>query len=252
MLTQERQKIIENYVNQHELCQVKDLSTITNTSESTIRRDLIQLEQQGLLKRIHGGAQSVKNFAHDVSQHIRFSMNHEAKIKIARYAVEHFVHENDYIFIDAGTTAYEMVPFLADIPHVTVVTNGLETALGALNHEIDTILLGGRIKEDTHAVVGQSAITQLQGMKFAASFVGTNGLDQEGNLTTPDPEEAAMKKLEIMQARHAYVLTDASKIGERNFAIFADSQDVNVITADLTKEQRQLLPTKINLKEAKQ
>ncbi|MDF7671868.1 DeoR/GlpR family DNA-binding transcription regulator [Lactobacillus sp. ESL0701] len=251
MLTQERQKIIENYVNQHEMCQVKDLSTITNTSESTIRRDLIQLEQQGLLKRIHGGAQSVKNFAHDVSQHIRFSMNHEAKIKIARYAVEHFVHENDYIFIDAGTTAYEMVPFLADIPHVTIVTNGLETALGALNHEIDTILLGGRVKDDTHAVIGQSAIKQLEGMKFAASFVGTNGLDQEGNLTTPDPEEAAMKKMEILQARHTYILTDASKIGERNFAIFANSQDVSVITTDLMNVQRQILPHEIDLKEVK-
>ncbi|MBA1393973.1 DeoR/GlpR transcriptional regulator, partial [Lactobacillus sp. XV13L] len=134
MLTQERQRLIENYVNQHGLCRISDLCTLTATSESTIRRDLIQLEENGLVKRIHGGAQSVKNFSHDVSQHIRFAMNHDEKTRIAEYAVRHYVHENDYLFIDAGTTAYEMVPFLAEIANVTVVTNGIETALGTLGH----------------------------------------------------------------------------------------------------------------------
>ncbi|WEV39528.1 DeoR/GlpR family DNA-binding transcription regulator [Lactobacillus sp. ESL0681] len=251
MLTQERQNLIENYVNQHGLCQVGDLCQLTTTSESTIRRDLNQLEEKGLLKRVHGGAQSVKKFAHDVSQHIRFSLNHEEKVLLARYAAEHYVHENDYIFMDAGTSVYEMVPFLADIPGITVVTNGLETALGALNHGINTLLLGGRVKSDTHAAVGQAAIEQLESMNFAASFVGTNGLDERGKLTTPDPEEAAIKKLEIKQAQQAYVLADISKIGERNFAVFADVSQVIVITPELNARHKQLLPTKINLEEVK-
>ncbi|BDR61075.1 DeoR/GlpR family DNA-binding transcription regulator [Lactobacillus xylocopicola] len=249
MLTPERQKLIENYVNQHELCRVSDLCTIAATSESTIRRDLIQMEKKGQLKRIHGGAQSVKNFTHDVSQHIRFTMNHDEKIRIARYAVQQYVHEDDYIFIDAGTTAYEMVPFLATMQGVTVVTNGLETALGALNHGINTMLLGGQIKEDTHAVVGQFALEQLQGMNFAASFVGANGIDYQGDLTTPDPEEAAIKKLEIARSNHTYVLTDASKLGERNFAVFGNVSQVTVITTALAARQKDLLPAEADLKE---
>ncbi|WEV70726.1 DeoR/GlpR family DNA-binding transcription regulator [Lactobacillus sp. ESL0785] len=251
MLTQERQKIIENYVNQHQLCQVSELAQMIPTSESTIRRDLTQLEGNGLIKRVHGGAQSLKNFTHDVSQHIRFNLNHEDKIQIARYAVQHYVHKNDYLFIDAGTTTYEMVPFLAKIPQITVVTNGLETALGMISHGIETVFLGGKVKEDTHAVVGQSAIDQLQGMNFAASFIGTNGLDYQGNLTTPDLEEAAIKKLEIAHADHAYVLTDASKIGERNFAVFANSKDVTIVTTVLNAGLKKLLPNKINLRETK-
>lgn len=251
MLTQERQKLIEEYVNQHELCRVDDLVKITASSESTVRRDLIQMADAGLVKRVHGGAQSVKNFAHDVSQHIRFTMNHNDKICIAKYAVQHYVHEGDYLFLDAGTTVYEMVPFLANIPQVTVVTNGLETALGAINHGLNTMLLGGRIKEDTHAVVGQSAIKQLQGMNFAASFVGTNGIDCHGSLTTPDTEEAVIKKLEIARAEHTYVLADASKIGERNFAIFSNLKHVTMIMTTLDEQQKKMLPAKVDLKEAK-
>ena len=249
MLTPERQKVIEDYVNQHGLCRVSDLCSMTSTSESTIRRDLNQMAQKGLVKRVHGGAQSVKSFTHDVSQHIRFSMNHSDKKAIAQYAAKNFVHKDDYIFIDAGTTTYEMVPFIAMTPGVTIVTNGLETALCALNHGIETILLGGRIKENTHAVVGQTALKQLQQMNFSASFVGTNGLDSQGNLTTPDTEEAAIKKIEIAQADQAYILTDTSKIGERSFATFAQVKDVTVLTTSLSAKNKKLLPAKINLKE---
>lgn len=251
MLTQKRRKLIENYINQHELCRVCDLSELTATSESTIRRDLIQLEKKGLVKRVHGGAQSVKNFAHDVSQHIRFTMNHGEKIRIAQYAVKHYVYENDYLFIDAGTTSYEMVPFLANVPGVTIVTNGIETALSAVGHGINTILLGGKIKEDTHAVVGESALEQMQSMNFAACFIGTNGIDHQGNLTTPDLEEAAIKKLEIARADHTYVLTDASKIGERNFAIFGNAKKSTVITTALTAQNKKNLPAEVDLKEVK-
>ncbi len=250
MLTQKRQKLIESYVNQHELCRVSDLSKMTATSESTIRRDLIQLEDEGLIKRVHGGAQSVKNFAHDVSQHIRFTLNHEDKILIARYAVKHYVHENDYLFIDAGTTSYEMVPLIASIAGVTIVTNGIETALSAVGHGINTILLGGKIKEDTHAIVGQAALEQMQSMNFTACFMGTNGIDRQGKLTTPDLEEAAIKKAAIAHADRTYVLSDSSKIGERNFAVFGNIKQVTVITTKLNSQHQGLLPAEVDLKEA--
>lgn len=251
MLTQERQSLIENYVNQHEVCRVSELCDLTATSESTIRRDLIQMEKDGILKRVHGGAQSVKNFSRDVSQNVRFSLNHDTKVMIAKFAAEHFVQPGDNIFIDAGTTTYEMVPFLANVPNIKIVTNGLETALYSLNHGIKTILIGGKAKDDTHAIVGQTALAQIKAMNFSVSFVGANGIEKNGNLTTPDPEEAAIKTAEIKQARHAYVLADSSKIGERNFAIFATVKDVVVITDKLKSSQKAALPVEINLEEAK-
>lgn len=251
MLTQERQSLIEDYVNQHELCRVSELCDLTDTSESTIRRDLIQMEKNGILKRVHGGAQSVKNFSRDISQNIRFSLNHDVKIKIAKYAAQHFVHEGDNVFIDAGTTTYEMVPFLAEIPNVKIITNGVETALCSLNHGLKTILIGGEVKDDTHAAIGQTALKQIKAMNYSASFVGANGIEKNGNLTTPDPEEAAIKTAEIKQARKAYVLADSSKISKRNFAVFGNTKDVCVITDQLNISQKKALPSVMKIEEAK-
>ena len=251
MRNYERQRLIENYVNQHEFCLVSEVCDVTESTESTSRRGLSQMEKNGILKRVHGGAESVKNFSRDVSQNVRFSMNHELKIAIAKYAAEHFVHQGDNVFIDAGTTTYEMVPFLADVPNVKIITNGVETALCSLNHGIKTFLIGGEVKDDTHAVFGQTALSQIKAMHFSASFVGANGIEANGNLTTPDPEEAAVKTAEIKQARHAYVLTDSSKIGERNFAVFANTADVVVVTNKLKPSQKKALPADINLEEAK-
>lgn len=247
MLTEARQKMIEDYVNQRGLCKVIELCKLTNTSESTIRRDLIQMDQIGTIKRVHGGAQSVRNLSRDISQHVRFDLNHHDKVQIARLAAKH-VHDGDDIFIDAGTTTYEMVPFLTKIKNLTIVTNGVETALCSLNHGLKTILIGGNVKEDTHASIGQAALTQIKAMNFTASFIGTNGISQKGDFTTPDPEEAAIKKAGIKQAQTAYVLADQSKFDQQAFAVFGNTRDVVVITNQVNKLA---ISAKINLEEAK-
>lgn len=128
MLTEERQQMIAHYVDEHQICRVTELCRLTSTSESTIRRDLSEMEDRGLLKRVHGGAQSLQTFGQDVAQQIRFNLNKDDKQAIARLAARK-VHPHDYLFLDAGTTVYEMVPFLKEISGLHVVTNGLETAL---------------------------------------------------------------------------------------------------------------------------
>ena len=74
MLTQERQSIIKNYVDQHDFCRVADLCKLTQSSESTIRRDLSEMDQLGILRRVHGGAQEVSRSIRDIAQHIRFTI----------------------------------------------------------------------------------------------------------------------------------------------------------------------------------
>ncbi|MGO2722463.1 MAG: DeoR/GlpR family DNA-binding transcription regulator [Lactobacillus sp.] len=249
MLTEKRQRVIEGYLDEHDFCQVTELCHLTQTSESTIRRDLIQLEKAGVLTRVHGGARSIRDFSRDVSQHVRFGRNHQAKIAIARYAAQK-VQPGSYIFIDAGTTTYEMVPFLAQIRDLTIVTNGLETALCALGHQIETILIGGRIKADTHAGIGTFALKQLATMNFTASFIGANGLDAQGHLMTPEAEEAAIKAAEMAQAQTTYVLMDASKIGERHFVTFGQANQATIITSQLSQAAKAAIPADIRLEEA--
>lgn len=248
MLTEERQQLIARYVDEHQICRVAELCQLTSSSESTIRRDLSEMEDQGRLKRVHGGARSIQTFGQDVAQKIRFTMNHADKEAIAKKAASK-VRPHDYLFLDAGTTIYEMVPFLAKIPDLHVVTNGMDTALALTDAGISTCMLGGRVKEETHATVGVTTVAKLKQLNFNSAFIGANALSQQGSLTTPDTEEAEVKKTAIAQSQHAFVLLDRSKINEVTFAEFAKSEEITLISK-LKKDDRQYLPVNIQLEEA--
>lgn len=249
MLTEERQQAIVAYIDKNNICRIAELCKLTNSSESTIRRDLIEMEKNGLVVRVHGGARSVANYSHDVSQQVRFSINIDAKREIAKYAASK-VEANSHIFLDAGTTTYEMIPYLKNISDITVVTNGVDIALACLEAKISVYLLGGSVKQDTHAVVGEIAIKQMEDMNFSYAFIGANGLQKDGSFTTPDPVEAAIKKSEIMRASNAYVLMDSSKLGVSNFAVFGKVGQVILITNKLNTGEKKKLPVHIKFEEA--
>lgn len=251
MLTEERQQAIATYINNHSICRVNELCKLTNSSESTIRRDLIELEKRGLIVRVHGGARSLQDYSRDVEQQVRFTLNVDQKREIARFAVMNHITSGDHIFLDAGTTTYEMVSLLREINDIHVVTNGIDVALACLENGIPTRLLGGEAKIETHAVVGNTTIKQLQEMNFTVSFIGANGLTEEGQFTTPDPAEAAVKKAAIKQAKEAFILMDSSKIGAANFASFASVNEAILITNHLNVGKKNLLPKQIRVEEAR-
>lgn len=87
MLTEERQQAIASYINNHSICRVNELCKLTKSSESTIRRDLIELEKRGVIVRVHGGARSLQDYSRDVEQQVRFNLNVDKKREIARFAV---------------------------------------------------------------------------------------------------------------------------------------------------------------------
>lgn len=251
MLTEERQQAIASYINNHSICRVNELCKLTKSSESTIRRDLIELEKRGVIVRVHGGARSLQDYSRDVEQQVRFNLNVDKKREIARFAVINHITRGDHIFLDAGTTTYEMVSFLREIKDLHVLTNGVDIALACLENGIQTRLLGGEAKIETHAVVGNTAMKQLQEMNLSVSFIGANGLTAEGQFTTPDPAEAGIKKTAIEQAKEAFVLIDSSKIGAANFASFAHINEAILITNHLTIGKKNLLPKQIRVEEAR-
>ncbi len=251
MLTEERQQAIATYINKHSICRVNELCKLTKSSESTIRRDLIELEKRGVIVRVHGGARSLQDYSRDVEQQVRFNLNVDNKREIARFAVINHVTNGDHIFLDAGTTTYEMVPFLREVNDLHVVTNGVDVALACLDNGIYTRLLGGEAKIETHAVVGNTTMKQLQEMNFTVSFIGANGLTAKGQFTTPDPAEAGIKKAAIKQAKESFILMDSSKIGAANFASFAHINEAILITNNLSTGKENILPEQIRVEEAR-
>lgn len=232
MLTEERYTYILNQLEQNDTVTVQHLIEQLNHSESTIRRDLTALEEQDRLVRIHGGARKKRKPKDEASMEDKTVKNTQEKKHIGKYAAG-LVDDHDVIYLDAGTTTYAMIPFLED-KAVTVVTNGVPHAELLTDYKIDTILLGGKIKQKTKAIIGTVTEKQLDSLHFTKAFMGMNGVDLHYGLTTPDIEEAAVKQKAIKQSNECYVLADQSKLGEVSFVKVADIDDCAIITSSHT------------------
>lgn len=215
-------KIVEdNYV------ALEDLMQLLDSSESTVRRDLGELEQEGRLHRVHGGAELFHSLQEELSNQEKSVKNSQIKQTLAQKA-SRFVYDNDVIFIDAGTTTEFLLPFLQG-KNVTVVTNSIHHATRLVDLSIKTIIIGGYVKQTTDASIGSVALEQIRQMNFDKAFLGMNGVD-EAYLTTPDMEEAVIKKAVIANAKVSYILVDGTKIGQVSFVKVAAIDQVTIIT----------------------
>lgn len=228
MLTEQRQQKIMTALDRTGVVQLRDLVKSLAASESTVRRDLADLEAAGRLQRIHGGAQR-RGLADEPRVADKAQTNAGAKTRIAA-AAQAWLHPGMQVFIDAGTTTGLMAPLMPR--DVTVVTNGVDNAKLLADAGVSTVLLGGRIKPATLAVVGGDAVQDLARYRFDLAFLGTNGIDQTAGFTTPDPEEAAIKRQAMSQSATTIVLADASKFGVVSFAQFAALAQPVILTAD--------------------
>jgi len=221
----------------------------TSSSESTIRRDLSQLEKEKKLRRVHGGAALLHQKREELSILEKSTKNIQEKRMIAQYAAS-FVQDGDCIYLDAGTTTLEMIPYL-DAKDIVVVTNGITHLEALLEKDIPTYLLGGFIKKKTKALIGRGALNSLEHYSFDKCFIGVNGIHLEYGYTTPDPEEAMVKSLALKLSRQAYVLADHSKMNESTFAKIADLQDATIITDELDDELLELYEAKTTIEVVK-
>lgn len=231
MLTEARQQYIIDQLQLNTMVTVQTLVTNLNVSESTIRRDLSLLEEEGQLIRVHGGAKRHYVLDKEPSFLEKSTIYQDEKLAIARYAAS-LVNKGETIFIDAGTTTLAMIDYMQEEPAL-VVTNGIEQAALLTDKGFETLILGGKLKAGTKAIVGTTAFQQLKQYRFQKAFMGMNGIDVEYGLTTPDPEEGAMKALMIQQANMAFVLADASKFGKVSFSKVATIDDAQIITNQL-------------------
>ncbi|WP_439794760.1 DeoR/GlpR family DNA-binding transcription regulator [Streptococcus dysgalactiae] len=206
---------------------LEDLMQLLDSSESTVRRDLGELEQEGRLHRVHGGAELFHSLQEELSNQEKSVKNSQIKQALAQKA-SRFIYDNDVIFIDAGTTTEFLLPFLQG-KNVTVVTNSIHHATRLVDLSIKTIIIGGYVKQTTDASIGSVALEQIRQMNFDKAFLGMNGVD-EAYLTTPDMEEAVIKKAVIANAKVSYILVDSSKIGQVSFVKVAAINQVTIIT----------------------
>ncbi len=234
LLTPERHRIILELLEQKGVVKIQELVEATSSSESTIRRDLSQLEKEKKLKRVHGGASLFQQRSEELSISEKSTKNLEEKRMIAQYAAS-LIQDGDCIYLDAGTTTFQMIPYIS-AQKIKVVTNGLTHLEALLEQNIETYLTGGYVKKTTRALIGKGAQEGLQSYRFDKAFMGVNGIHLEFGYTTPDPEEASVKSLAMNLSQKSFVLADHTKFNEFTFSKITDLNDAVIITDEIDQE----------------
>lgn len=197
------------------------------TSTETIRKDLIQLERQGMLRRVHGGALHLEPMTFEPEVWTR-SGQLEEKERVAAAALA-YVPDGGAVVIDAGSTLKAFVSGFPNRP-LTVYTNALDIALTLTSlTQVNVSTFGGQVRSNTTAQVGSRALGEIARMHFDIAFVGTNAISVEHGLATPDPDEAAMKAEMISTAERTVLLTDHTKFAQRSLVRYAEVSDLDVL-----------------------
>ena len=230
MLTKERQEIILKCLEEKKSVTLTELRDILGVSESTIRRDITELDREGKLTRVHGGAIAreavVDTYEPTVEQ--RAGVMQKEKTAIGKYAAS-LIHPDDFVYLDAGTTTGRMLEFITE-KGATYVTNAVAHARILSVAGFHVILIGGELRGRTEAVVGSQAMSMLLSFHFTKGFFGTNGISRKAGFTTPDAVEASTKKTAMEQCRTAYVLADSSKFDEVSSVTFAPFARPTILT----------------------
>ena len=227
MLKTERKRLIMDKITLDDYVVLEDLVELLETSESTVRRDLDELEAEGKLHRVHGGAEKLHALQEEPSILQKSIKNVQSKKALVQKAAE-LIQDGDVIFLDAGTTTELLIPHLNQ-EGLTVVTNAIHHAAELVDKNIKTLIIGGFIKNTTDASVGHIAVEQVRRLNFDKAFLGMNGIDGE-HVTTPEMEEAVVKRSIIASAKKAYILADSSKLGQVSFINVAPLADITLIT----------------------
>lgn len=242
MLPAERKRTIVELVSEHDGCAVETLATELDYSKATIRRDLRELEEEGLIERSHGGAVPVTTIGKEQTYGQKEVQNLEVKRAIAERAVKE-IHSGQVVFFDSGTTTMQVAKLAPKDGSFLGVTNSPPLALELAREDAEVKLTGGTLRPKTRALVGPSAEAFMERMHFDQLFLGTNAVDVDSGLTTPNEEEAQVKARMVERAERVVLVADATKLGEKSFVHFADLDHVDLFITDasLTADEREAI-----------
>lgn len=232
MLAEERFALILDILTEKRTATVQELCEALNASESTIRRDLTELDRQGRLNKVHGGATLPNGqfLADEPTMAAKESLAVSQKQSIAEAAAA-LITAEDFVYVDAGTSTLAMVRALSGPAlEAHYVTNGIAHARLLAQKSCHVCLPGGLLRPRTEAIIGAAAVTALQQFNFTKAFMGANGVAMDAGFTTPDPEEAAVKAAAIRRARQIWFLTDDSKFGRIYPAVISALRDAAILT----------------------
>lgn len=232
LFAEERHAQILNMLQEKAKIHVSDLCRHFSVSPATIRNDLRDLESRQMLKRTHGGAIPLEKAAFEPTTSTKRVGNRDRKRRIAAYAAT-LVEDGDTIALDAGTTTMELARLLAKYNQITVLTNDVRIASYLeQNGSMTVVLIGGILRHGLGCTVGPIATTAISQLSVDKAFLGANAFSVEKGFSTPDLQQAEVKRALIQCASETIVLCDSSKFGRISFVKFASTSEVDRLITD--------------------
>lgn len=211
---------------------VSDLARRFDVTTETIRRDLSDLQEQQLLRRVHGGAVPLEHLHHEPMVDARDMLNAEQKLRIAREAINE-VPEHGSVIIDSGSTGQRLAEVFPVDRAVHVVTNSLLTAATLVRRGVrELTVLGGGVRTNTFAMVDASTAAAVRELRVDVLFISCDGLSFQRGLTTPYHDESVLKRAMIDSARRIVASVDSSKFGNDQMFAYGSLDEIDVLVTD--------------------
>jgi DeoR/GlpR family transcriptional regulator of sugar metabolism len=251
MLAAQRKAAIQTEVANAGALRVADLAEKLGVSEVTIRRDIDELSEQGLVAKVHGGVTTTK-FSTTVEPEFSSTSQREtaAKKAIAREAAT-LVKPGQAVALMGGSTVFALAQELLDIEQLTIVTNSVPIFRQLSKEESKknwTVVLAGGERTPTDSLVGPLAEQAFAMFNFDMAFMGTHGMDSVGGFSSPNMLEAEVNRRVIASTRETVVLADHTKWNVRGFSSFGPLSSASVVVVDADMEPGALVELRSHAK----
>jgi DeoR/GlpR family transcriptional regulator of sugar metabolism len=233
MTIYERRQTLLTILRKQPGIRVPELAAALKISEGTVRNDLNALEEQGSLKRVHGGAiLNQQDQFRNTPFLRRYEQNAAAKLAIAREAAA-LVGDGDSILLDASTTAYYFAQALSKHQRLRVMTNGFEVARALAQNTTNTvILIGGIVNNESSSVTGLLSEHIIEELHIQKAFLSCSGFSLEHGMTEIILAEAQLKRKVIESSQELFALVDSSKFGREDLTSFARPEKISRLFTD--------------------
>ncbi|MGI6123440.1 MAG: DeoR/GlpR family DNA-binding transcription regulator [Acetivibrionales bacterium] len=234
-----RQQRILLYAQENGNVQIKELTQYLGVSEATVRRDLDELDAQGLLERTHGGAVYKGNTtSFERQQQEKMNIMFDEKRRIAKKAAS-FIRPGETILLDSGSTAYYLASNLGDIPDLTIVTYDLFIASSITLHPTSTMVVTGgmRRKGFNNVLLGSMVEDYIRNIHVDKVFLGADAIDYDYGISNANMLEASIKKLLVKAGNIVFLIADHSKLNRKALAKVCDFSEIDALIIDDTEDK---------------
>ncbi len=240
MFQKERYEQIYSILQERQSATVRYLQNNLHVSEATIRRDLSEMENMGLLQRVWGGAMLQTTADKDPPVFVREKANNEKKAKIA-WIASHLIKESSSIFIDGSTTAMQLVPYFTKFKQLTFITNGLQIQQMLIEQtNANVYLIGGQVFEK-RITSGPMAIADVRKFYADVLFFSCSGISTESGITGIETRSCEVCAEMMRRSASKILLCDSTKAGKNYLWHLADFDETDYVVMDSVPEDVELV-----------